>query len=116
MSIFFGQQIDWNGDPWEIGGLGVIDNQGRIYCHLASTSRFRQQANERNPIQACDWVPAGLIGDRCLDCDGEGAHPSGAKCKSCGGDRLVLHGDGEKMPAVPTMSVRQSQSEWRSNF
>ena len=43
--------------------------RGRIYGHLARTTRSCQQRKGRNPIQTCDWAPAGLIEDRGLDGD-----------------------------------------------
>jgi hypothetical protein len=48
-----------DGDVWRILSLGRDDHPdypGEVYCHLASTTRFRQQKNGPYPIQICVWV------------------------------------------------------------
>jgi hypothetical protein len=47
--------INHDGDTWRVLSEGAY-RDGKFYCHLASTTRFRQQKNGQNPIQMCDWV------------------------------------------------------------
>ena len=52
--------IQHDGDTWNIAAEGVT-RDGKTYCHLVSTTRFRQQRNGKNPVQICDWIDhAGL--------------------------------------------------------
>ncbi|BDA63085.1 hypothetical protein FJD32_024310 (plasmid) [Shewanella sp. LC6] len=44
-----------DGDIWTIWGLGV-ERDGKVFCHLASQTRFRKQRNGEVPIQQNDWV------------------------------------------------------------
>jgi hypothetical protein len=44
-----------DGDTWEILSEGA-SRDGKTYCHLASTTRFREQRNGRNPVQIGDWI------------------------------------------------------------
>jgi hypothetical protein len=74
------QQVDRDGDRWNIAGVGVTDDQGRVYCHLASTTRFRQQRNGRCPVQSCDWIPSALLQPVQLSAEGSnGKRDNGAK-------------------------------------
>jgi hypothetical protein len=43
--------ITFEGDTWLIAGKGVVNDAGETYCHLSSTTRFRQQRNGKNPVQ-----------------------------------------------------------------
>jgi hypothetical protein len=52
--------IRHDGDTWEILSKGRSEN-GKIYCHLASTTRFNQQKNGRVPIQIADWIDHQVI-------------------------------------------------------
>jgi len=45
--------IKHDGDTWNILSEGAT-RDGKTYCHLASTTRFRQQRNGANPVQICD--------------------------------------------------------------
>lgn len=47
--------IDHDGDRWEVLALGT-ERDGKVYTHLASTTRCRKQRNGNNPIQVCDWI------------------------------------------------------------
>lgn len=47
--------ITLDGDVWEIIGEGAT-RDGKTYCHLASTTRFRKQKNGQCPVQMCDWI------------------------------------------------------------
>lgn len=47
--------IEHDGDTWKIVGQGV-SRDGKVLCHLASTTRFRQQKNGPYPIQMADWI------------------------------------------------------------
>lgn len=47
--------ITHDGDVWEIIGQGTT-RDGKTYCHLASTTRFRKQKNGQCPVQICVWI------------------------------------------------------------
>ena len=47
--------IKHDGDTWKVLSEGAY-RDGMFYCHLASTTRFRQQKNGQNPIQIGVWV------------------------------------------------------------
>ncbi len=48
------------GDVWRVVGVGA-QRDGNTFCHLASTTRFRQQKNGKNPIQIGDWVDTAVL-------------------------------------------------------
>lgn len=48
--------INYDGDIWRVIGTGRTRDDGKTFCHLASTTRFRKQKNGDNPIQMCDWI------------------------------------------------------------
>ncbi len=52
--------LSLNGDTWKLLGTGA-KREGTTYCHLASTTRFREQRNGRVPIQMGEWVPDHLL-------------------------------------------------------
>jgi hypothetical protein len=52
--------INLDGDTWRVLSTGA-NRDGKVYCHLASTTRFRQQKNGKNPIQMCDWVDESVL-------------------------------------------------------
>lgn len=45
------------GDRWRIVGVGAkaVKDGSKIYLHLASETRFREQRNGRYPIQMADY-------------------------------------------------------------
>lgn len=51
-----GKEISHDGDVWRVVGTGAV-RDGKIYLHLASTTRFRQQRNGPYPNQMADWIP-----------------------------------------------------------
>jgi hypothetical protein len=53
-------EIQHDGDTWEILGEGAVKD-GKVYCHLASTTRGRQQRNGWVPLQICDWIDSQVI-------------------------------------------------------
>lgn len=55
------QLIKIDGDTWRVVNTGAT-RDGKTYVHLASTTRFRQQKNGKNPIQMCDWIDEKLLG------------------------------------------------------
>ena len=55
------QTINLDGDTWRIVSVGATDDQGRVYVHLASETRFQVQRNGRRPIQISDWVDRALV-------------------------------------------------------
>lgn len=50
------QQIQHDGDMWNVLSTGVTREDGKTFCHLASTTRFVKQRNGQRPVQVCDWV------------------------------------------------------------
>lgn len=52
--------IQLDGDTWRILSEGA-NRPGQVFCHLASTTQFRMQANGKNPVQICTWVDHALI-------------------------------------------------------
>lgn len=48
--------IDIDGETFRILGRGAEDEQGRVYMHLASESKFIQQKNGKRPQMRCEWV------------------------------------------------------------
>jgi hypothetical protein len=52
--------IPYDGDFWRIIGQGAM-RDGKIYCHLASTTKGVQQKNGWNPMQLCDWIDSDLV-------------------------------------------------------
>lgn len=52
--------VELNGDTWRVLSLGVRQD-GKVYAHLASTTRFRQQRNGERPIQMCDFIDEKLV-------------------------------------------------------
>jgi len=57
---FLDKQIVVAGDVWRVLGVGA-QRKGNTFCHLASTTRFRQQKNGKNPIQIGDWVDTAVL-------------------------------------------------------
>jgi hypothetical protein len=49
-----GKTITVDGDTFIISNVGFTV-EGKIYLHLSSTTRFRQQRNGKCPVQAADW-------------------------------------------------------------
>lgn len=52
--------IQHDGDTWNILGEGAT-RDGKTYCHLASTTRGRQQRNGWMPLQRGDWIDHAVI-------------------------------------------------------
>lgn len=50
------EQIKYEGDVWNVLSKGTTREDGKTYCHLASTTRFVKQRNGQRPIQICDWI------------------------------------------------------------
>jgi hypothetical protein len=48
------------GDAWRVLGVGA-QRDGNTYCHLASTTNFRQQKNGPNPMQIGDWIDTEVL-------------------------------------------------------
>lgn len=48
------------GDAWRVLGVGA-QREGNTYCHLASTTKFRQQKNGRIPAQIGDWIDTEVL-------------------------------------------------------
>ena len=52
--------IQHDGDTWRILTEGAT-RDGKTYCHLASTTRFREQNNGSVPVQMADWIDDNVI-------------------------------------------------------
>lgn len=48
--------IKFEGQDWKVLGTGVVRDDGKTFCHLASTTEFVQQRNGARPIQIGVWV------------------------------------------------------------
>ena len=57
---FIDQIIFHDDDRWVVLGAGA-QRDGNTFCHLASTSRGRQQKNGWVPVQICDWVSTEVL-------------------------------------------------------
>ena len=55
-----GKTISVCGDVWKIDGVGFTVD-GKVYLALASTTRFRQQKNGKNPVGIADWFDLEVI-------------------------------------------------------
>lgn len=53
-------KIEHDNDTWNILAQGAT-RDGRTYCHLASTTRLRQQKNGAVPVQMGDWIDRDII-------------------------------------------------------
>lgn len=54
------QLIEHDGDTWKVLSTGA-ERDGKIYAHLASTTRISKQRNGDNPVQIGDWIDADLL-------------------------------------------------------
>lgn len=52
--------FDFEGDTWRVVSKGV-ERDGEVFCHLASTTRGKQQPNGWYPAQINTWVPVGML-------------------------------------------------------
>lgn len=52
--------IEYIGDTWRLAGEGAM-RDGKVYCHLISTTRGRQQRNGWVPLQIGDWIDQQVI-------------------------------------------------------
>lgn len=53
-------RIKYDNDVWLVLAEGV-SRDGKTFCHLASTTRFRQQKNGAVPVQIGDWIDQRLL-------------------------------------------------------
>lgn len=51
-----GDIIERDGDTWLVLGIGVRNDEGKLYVHLASQTRYRKQRNGNVSIQFADWI------------------------------------------------------------
>ena len=54
--------INHEGDVWRVLGVGAR-NDGNVYLHLASTTKFRKQRNGEFPVQICAWFPESVLNE-----------------------------------------------------
>lgn len=59
---FIDLKVTWAGDVWTVGNVG-IENEGRVFCHLWSTTRTlcTQKSGRNVPVNSCDWVPLEVL-------------------------------------------------------
>ena len=50
--------IKHDGEEWRVVSLGRVREDGKIYAHLASTTRGFHQKNGFYPVQINDWIEA----------------------------------------------------------
>lgn len=55
------QLVRHEGDTWRLLSRGASRPDGAVYCHLASATRGRRQANGWVPLQIGDWIPGELL-------------------------------------------------------
>ena len=55
-----GKVIELDNDTWEVIGVGV-EAEGKIYVHLASKTRGKQNKNGFYPAQRCCFVDLSLL-------------------------------------------------------
>jgi len=57
------REIEWNGDRWSVGGVGVVE-AGAVFCHLWSLTRTLciQKNGRAVPVQSCDFVDLAAFG------------------------------------------------------
>ncbi len=56
MQIKLDDIIKHDGETWRVVSLGRVREDGKIFAHLASTTRGFHQKNGFNPVQICDWI------------------------------------------------------------
>jgi hypothetical protein len=56
MDNLLNKQIEVDGDNWVVIGVGSV-NEGKVYLHLRSTTRFRPAKNGKHFVQIADWFP-----------------------------------------------------------
>ena len=56
-----GRLINFDADTWCISNVGVTDEDGFVFLHLVSTTRFRGQKNGRNPVQRTETLHPDMI-------------------------------------------------------
>jgi hypothetical protein len=52
--------INHEGDTWRVIGSGT-ERDGKRYCHLASTTRSREQRNGQVWLQIGDWIEEAIL-------------------------------------------------------
>lgn len=57
-----GKEIEIDGEKYTIQSFGVEREDGMIYAHLASTTKFREQKNGKVPVQICDFFTPKALG------------------------------------------------------
>lgn len=56
------KQIEHDGELWNVWAEGRVDEQKDLtFCHLAHTTKGREQRNGFVPLQIADWVPSHLL-------------------------------------------------------
>ena len=48
--------VQHNGEEWRVLSVGRQREDGKVYAHLASVTRGRQQRNGWYPVQIGDWI------------------------------------------------------------
>ncbi len=50
-----GNKVVGDGDHYKVLALGVEREDGKVYAHLASTTKFHKQRNGNVPVQIADF-------------------------------------------------------------
>lgn len=50
-----GNEVIVDGDHYKVLALGVEREDGKVYAHLASTTKFHKQRNGNVPVQIVDF-------------------------------------------------------------
>lgn len=49
------------GETWKVQATGATNEDGKVFCHLAHTTKGRQQRNGFVPIQIGEWINPATI-------------------------------------------------------
>ena len=52
--------ITHDNDTWNVLSTGAC-REGKVYAHLASTTRGKHQRNGFLPVQICDWIDQAVL-------------------------------------------------------
>jgi hypothetical protein len=91
--------IEYDNDVWRIISCGTRED-GKVYCHLASTTQFRQQRNGDNPVQISDWLDEAVV-DKALAAATEAEQSQARQCYVTGVGWCWMQ-DGEIIEVIAT--------------
>lgn len=65
-------RVEHDGDVWRILGTGVR-RDGKVYCHLASTTRLRPPSEDVHPLQIGDFVDEAIVAAAIANSEADGS-------------------------------------------